>query len=134
MGFSLRSIFSQSYISFASYPILKHAYSLTCHQDEAKLINFSGYDFLVCARCTGIYAGALLSAFIFLFIKEYKISLKIIAVFFLIMLADVLLSSLYIYSYSKIFASLTGFLSGFFLFAYILNIIEEDFIIKQEAF
>jgi len=100
-------------------------YSPVCHQDPSKSIITSSGIFLVCSRCTGIYAGAFLLSFVYLFKKNIK------PVFFLpaaiLMGADVFFVNAGIYNYSKTAAFSTGLLFGLALFPYILHTIENSF-------
>ena len=104
------------------YPFTKMLYSTVCHQQPAKLILYNNSHTLVCARCSGIYLGGLLSSFILIFIKIKKIKNgKIIILSALPMLIDVVFYSIGLYSYSKIVALITGFLFGSVGIIYIYN-------------
>ncbi|MBI1938934.1 MAG: DUF2085 domain-containing protein [Ignavibacteriales bacterium] len=104
------------------YPFAKQSYSLVCHQDQKKLIEVGGCRSLVCARCTGIYLSALILSFAFLF-KQPKQNPPIKYFLFtgILMLVDVIFSSLKVYNYSKTIALLTGILFGSVLFIYFCN-------------
>lgn len=104
--------------------VLSPFYSPVCHQHLEKTITSSSGNFLVCSRCAGIYLGALIPAFIYLFIKEVKLFFLIPAV--LIMLADIFLVNAGVYSYSKTVAISTGLFLGFTVFPYILSAIEKS--------
>lgn len=110
------------------YLPLKNIYAFTCHQSTGKVYSANGFDFLVCARCFGIYTGALLTLLpaIFLSFKKY-LTLKLLAAATVIMLIDVLSTSFGIYSYIKESAFITGLLLGSTAFLYILNVIENYF-------
>lgn len=104
------------------YPIIHNTYSLVCHQDTDKLINLSCGTTLVCARCTGIYTGLLLNSLITIFlIPEIKTSFKLLVLFTVPMLLDVLFVILNFYPYMKAAAFTTGFLFGSILFLYLYN-------------
>ena len=93
-----------------------------CHQQTEKLLSFSGNHTLVCARCSGIYLGGLLSALLLIFITFKKVNNgKLIILAALPMLVDVLLYSVGIYVYSKIIALFTGVLFGSVGIVYIYN-------------
>ena len=100
-------------LAFA-YPFVHKIYSTVCHQQAAKLIEYgNGYHTLVCARCTGIYSGGLLSASVLLFIPKLRIKTgKFILLAALPMVADVTLYSSGVYEYSKTIAFITGLLFG----------------------
>ena len=66
LGFTFNS-FSPKSGAIIFYPFLKQIYSTVCHQTDYKSIEFNGINFLVCARCCGIYFGALLGAVYLLF-------------------------------------------------------------------
>jgi len=103
-------------------PFLKKNYSLLCHQDPQKVIAAGSYETLVCARCAGIYLGALISSFANLFIlKDFLISKKILFLSSIPMILDAVFTTFQIYNYSKIIAFLTGFLFGITSFLYFYN-------------
>ena len=105
-----------------SYPVLSRIYSTVCHQQVEKLIVFNNHNSLVCSRCTGIYIGGFISSFLMLFVSKLNIkNAKILLLASFPMLIDVLLYSIGIYSYSKYFALITGFLFGFVGIVYIYN-------------
>jgi uncharacterized membrane protein len=60
-----------------------------CHQMYERSFSFRGFQFPVCARCTGIYLGYIIA--VILFVVKVKISLKICGVLILIMICDGLL-------------------------------------------
>ena len=100
-------------------PLLKYNYSIVCHTQSEKLFSYSSFHTLVCSRCSGIYFGALISAFLII-IGFYKgVSTKFLILSSLPMLFDVFFSSLSIYDYSHTIALFTGFLLGSIGFFYI---------------
>lgn len=103
---------------------LNHFYSPLCHQNHVKTFSIRSGKFLVCARCTGIYAGSLIAAFLSLIFKKIKSYFLLPAVLF--MLADVLFTSGGIYGYNKGLSFASGLLLGLSLFPYILNILENS--------
>ena len=92
--------------------------ALTCHQIYERSFNFRGYQFPVCARCTGIFVGNIVG--ILLCIVKIKISLKICAVFILMMVYDGFLQLLKIKESNNIRRVITGFLAGI---AYIFSLV-----------
>ena len=102
------------------FPFLDGIYSTVCHQQPEKLIEINGHHTLVCARCTGIYLGGLLSSFIFLIISTLNLKNgKLILVASIPMLIDVVLYSSGLYDYSINIAFITGLLFGSVGIAYI---------------
>lgn len=102
-----------------TYPIIKRTYSLVCHQDSHKLIEFNNRKTLVCSRCTGIYIGTFLISLVFLFKVHFTLpSLKIFISVILITLFDVLSTTFGLYHYTKIIAFTTGLFLGSIAFLY----------------
>jgi uncharacterized membrane protein len=131
-GFSFESLFPNSSLAAVSYPILKHAYGEVCHQLPSKTFLIGSQKLLVCARCTGIYLGALLISFFSLFfIKKLNFGIKLLYISLAPMLIDVIFSTLNIYKYSKLIAFGTGIFFGSIVFVYILAAIENNFIDKK---
>ena len=130
-GFSSASLFPKS-IAIILYPLLKQFYSNVCHQIGYKCIEMNGINFLVCARCSGIYFGGLLSSTVFLLTtKSYQLDVNFIFLAALPMAIDVILYSLGVYHYSKITALTTGFFFGFITVSFILSSIEK-FLFNKE--
>src|SRR5690606_3991281 len=108
-----------------SFFIIHQMYSNVCHQLPERSIEFSGWLFLVCARCTGIYFGAAAASFFSLIInKRIYISRKLIIIALLPMLVDVILYQIKVYQYSKTTAFISGIFSGSAVFLYILFLLE----------
>ena len=104
----------------------EQAYSLVCHQDSDKLLLSGGYSSKVCARCTGIYSGAVLSIALLFFIKRREsINIKYLLLASLPILLDILLYNLNIYAYSKLIAFGSGILFGSAGFFYIASGIDK---------
>ena len=49
-----------------------HAFSPFCHQRADRSFFIAGYQFAVCARCTGVYAGFALTLLLYPFIRSLK--------------------------------------------------------------
>lgn len=118
--FNLMPLFPQKFSNFFFlFPLLQIMYSPVCHQELQKLIcNEIGCTFL-CARCTGIYAGVFIFSLILLLktnVPVYKIKYLFIAGIPII--ADVIASSIGIYSYSRLTAFITGTIFGSAAFYY----------------
>ncbi len=108
---------------------LKKIYSQVCHQDPLKSVYVSGQKFEVCARCTGIYAGSLISSIVVLFFPKIKPhSVKFLFVSMLPMAADVLLYSTGVYNYSKWIAFSTGLFLGSVSILYIFTTIDNYYL------
>jgi len=102
------------------------AYSLVCHQETEKLISSGVYSSKVCARCTGIYSGAVISISLLFFIKLTKsINIKYLLLASLPIFLDVLFYNLNIYTYSKLIAFSSGILFGSAGFFYIASGIDK---------
>ena len=125
LGFTYTSLFPKSQLVIL-YPLLKQVYSPVCHQIPYKSIELNGINFLVCARCSGIYFGGLLSSMIFLFSsRNYSLKVNYLFIAAIPMVLDVILHSTGIYTYSKVIALITGFLFGFVVVSFILFSIEK---------
>jgi uncharacterized membrane protein len=103
-----------------------HTYSIVCHQAEHKLIYLDGSSTYLCARCTGIYIGALVIS-VYLIITEFKttISLKPLIITSSIILLDVIFVNTHLYNYISWIAFTSGFLFGAVIYIHILRIFIE---------
>ena len=104
-------------------PLCKYNYSLVCHIETDKLIYYNSASTFTCARCTGIYFGALIAAFLFLVGITIKVSLKLLFLSFIPILFDIAMYYIGIYQYSITIAFFTGVLLGSVGFIYIRNIL-----------
>lgn len=112
-GFTANVLTNGSDFSIASDPFLNFFFDNVCHQGEDKLISINDFNFLVCARCSGIYFGALLVSFFLLFLfKKQDISFKFFLIASSVLLADVILNNFLLSSYNKISAFTTGLFFG----------------------
>jgi uncharacterized membrane protein len=131
-GFSFESLFPNSSLAAISYPLLKHAYGEVCHQIPSKTFVIENHRLLVCARCTGIYLGALVFSFLSLFFfRKLNLGIKLLYISLVPILIDVIFSSLDIYKYSKLIAFGTGIFFGSIVFIYILTTLENNFVDKK---
>jgi len=107
---------------------LNHSYSIVCHQAEHKLISLEGSSTYLCARCTGLYVGALFMA-VSLLIINFKsgFSLKPLIVTSSILLLDVIFISIRLYNYTSWIAFTSGFLFGAVIYIYLLQVCEKYF-------
>lgn len=118
------------YLNEAAYllPVLSKSYSLVCHQDNCKLIICNGLATLVCARCTGLYIGGLLtSLFLFLLPLKKRLHINYLITVMILIVIDVSAVSAGIYYYSKYTAFITGFLLGSVGFFYLYYGLENFF-------
>jgi uncharacterized membrane protein len=121
IGLSFPILFSSSEFIVLT-PLIKKAYSNVCHQESYKLITIGGNQFLVCARCLGIYTGVLIFSFISIFLKIIPNHIiKLIIISIVMIFADILFYTTGLYGYSKYIAFGTGLFSGSVTFIYILN-------------
>lgn len=120
IGIISPTIFQNEKSFLLAKPLLNQVYSTVCHQQHEKTISIAGENIFVCSRCAGIYMGLLLTSAISLFIVLRIKTFNFLLLTFVLLLLDVILSSFKIYSYSKVFALLTGLLFGssIFLFAF----------------
>jgi len=115
-------------INYIVSTFLKHTYSTVCHQTEHKLFSLDGSHTYLCARCTGLYVGALFMAVLLLIINfKTDFSLKPLIVTSLVLLLDVIFVSLSLYNYTIWIAFTSGFLFGAVIYIYLLQIFEQYF-------
>jgi uncharacterized membrane protein len=132
MGFISAVIFPGSVYVLIASPFLKKIYSTVCHQHIEKTIAYNGHFFLVCARCTGIYLGALFISFISIFtLRRLPQKLTLLYIASIPMIIDVALTTTGLYGYSKITAFITGIFFGSAVFTYILAAIDNNFVDKS---
>jgi len=106
---------------------LPRIYSLVCHRDALKSFFIEGNKLEVCARCTGIYAGALIFSIVAL-VRGFRMrTKKLLYAAIVLMAADVFSYSVGIYGYSKWIAFITGLILGSVSILYIFAGIEEYF-------
>ena len=133
VGFSLKSLSGGAALSIVSSPVLNLFYHNVCHQEDQKLIIINGFPLLVCARCTGIYLGALIASVVILIsLRNIKVS-NILFKFALVILgADVIINNLFLTNYSKLTAFFTGLFFGAVCFFIAISIIENYILTKKE--
>ena len=116
---------------FPFLPFMKYNYSIVCHTEPEKLIRFSTYSTMTCARCTGIYFGSLVMSLLSVLGFKNEISIKLLFISSIPIFIDIILYSLNIYQYSHIAALFTGLFLGSIGFLYIQNTII-DFLTKSK--
>lgn len=104
------------------YPVFDLLSSRVCHQLPEKLIYFNNLHTLVCARCSGIYAGSFLaSVYILISANKPNIRFNILLFSAFPLFTDVILYSTGIYNYFHPIAFFTGALFGTICFFYIFQ-------------
>ncbi len=115
------------------YPFQKMIYSNVCHQNPTKSLGCNNGLFLVCARCSGIYFGAIISSLILIFYKhQINFKTKYLYLLSVPMIIDVTFLTFNIYNYNKFASAFTGFLFGSAVFVYILGGIENLLFTEQK--
>lgn len=107
--------------------IFANLYSTVCHQQSEKCISIGSAQMLVCARCAGIYFGALVTGLGIFSLRKVQLNEKLLFITLLIVCSDVLLVAIGIYDYSKIISFSTGLLLGGSVYAYLMKEIETFF-------
>jgi uncharacterized membrane protein len=87
---------------------------------------------LVCARCAGIYFGALVTGLSFFSLKRFQLNAKLLFITLLILCADVLLVIIGIYTYSKTISFTTGLLFGGSVYIYLMKELENFFFTSKK--
>lgn len=83
---------------------------------------------MVCARCTGIYFGAMITAILNLLPVSVSISKRLLFYSAIPMLVDVILIHLGVYQYNKVISFITGNIFGASVFIFIFEIIKDYFV------
>ena len=94
--------------------------ALTCHQIYERSFTLKGYQFPVCARCTGIFLGNIIG--ILLSIMKFRISIKICVLLIFIMACDGFLQLFKIKESTNIRRFFTGILAGMGYIFILVNI------------
>jgi hypothetical protein len=110
------SPFSRNYTGLV-FLFTDKIYSIVCHQETAKSFFIDGNKLEVCARCTGIYSGAVIFSIAGLLFRKLRPRDK-----------KWLLYSAGIYDYSKWVAFSTGMILGSASILYIFTGIEDYFL------
>lgn len=113
--------------------ILNYVYSLVCHQNNSDLLHLDINYLLVCTRCAGLYFGALIFI-ILLIVMPFKVKLGLKPFFFFTapLIIDAIAIRMGIYNYSAEFTFVTGFMCGAIIIIYIINTIENSFLIPED--
>lgn len=109
--------------------LIYHIYAATCHQLPERSFFFMGFKLAVCARCTGIYAGFLVTSLIYPLIKDIdnrKIGGKKLLILSMIPMGlDGGLQLLTGYESNNTLRLATGLFFGFILPFYVIPIYNE---------
>ncbi len=111
--------------------LLAKTYSRVCHQESSKCILIGNESMLVCARCAGIYLGALITGLLFLFNRIPELKIKLLVIASIPLLLDVCLMFLGFYNYSQTIAFITGLAFGSIVYLFLLSEIENIFLNKS---
>ena len=95
--------------------------ALSCHQIYERSFNFRGYQFPVCARCTGIFIGHVIA--IFLCVIKVRISTKICVLLIFVMACDGFLQLFKLKKSTNIRRLITGILAGAGCIFMLVNIV-----------
>lgn len=116
------------------HQLIKFFYSPVCHQKLERSFTCNHLQFMVCARCMGIYFGALLAAGFNLLPISISISKRFLIYSAIPIAADVIMLNLGVYQYNKFLSFVTGNLFGASVFIFIFEIIKDYFLeIKKET-
>ena len=107
--------------------LLSKIYSTVCHQESAKCISIGSASMLVCARCAGIYSGALTAGLFTLLLIVPSISLKVFMLSLIPLVIDVFFTFTGVYGYSQSLAFATGLVFGGVMYLFLLNELENLF-------
>lgn len=106
------------------YPFTKSLFSRICHGMSDRCFEMDGIPFHLCSRCLGIYSGLFAGSITILFLKNQTVHFtkrRYLLIAFSPILINKLLEFLLIMEYSKVWALISGILSGYLIFLYIGN-------------
>lgn len=110
-----------------AHHLLKFLYSPICHQIFERSFNCNHLQLMVCARCTGIYFGALIISLFNLLPISISISKRFLFYASLPLIIDVLLLNMNVYQYNKMVSFITGNIFGASVFIFIFEILKDYF-------
>lgn len=111
--------------------LLSRIYLGVCHQETSKCFMIAEGNMLVCARCAGIYLGALFFGLITLKYKFSGFGLHLLLLALAPIFIDVFCTSFGIYTYSKFVALSTGLIFGVVIYIFLINELEKYFSTKS---
>jgi uncharacterized membrane protein len=113
--------------NFVSNYLLTRIYSIVCHQESVKCISLGSATMLVCARCSGIYAGALIAGLLSLLVTLPAINIKVLLISTIPLAMDVFFTFTEVYAYSKSVAFVTSLAFGSTIYLLIISELENLF-------
>ena len=122
LGFIQPKLLTQNN-SLTNY-FLEKIYSRVCHQENGKCIIIANDSMLVCARCAGIYFGALVIGLLTLIQSFPALKIKVLIIASLPILLDVCFTFLGVYKYSQPIAFFTGLAFGGTVYLFLLSELE----------
>lgn len=106
------------------YPFTKSLFSRICHGISDRCFEINGMSLHLCSRCLGIYSGLFAGSITILFLNNRMTVFtkrRYLLIAFSPILIHKLLELLSIVDYSKLWALISGILSGYLIFLYIGN-------------
>lgn len=108
--------------------LMNFGHRLGCHQMEERSFHFKGYQFPVCARCTGVFVGEIIA--IILLLLGIKISIFVSIALLLIMGLDWFIQYIKLLQSTNIRRLITGTLAGigltfiyYYVIVFVINIV-----------
>ena len=108
--------------------LMNFGHRLGCHQMEERSFHFKGYQFPVCARCTGVFVGEIIA--IILLLLGIKINIFVSIALLLIMGFDWFIQYIKLLQSTNIRRVITATLAGigltfiyYYLIVFIINIV-----------
>lgn len=129
-GFLLQAITSID--NSISNFLVSRIYSTVCHQESSKCLSIGSASMLVCARCAGIYTGALIAGLLSLLLIVPSISKRVLILSAIPLAMDVFLTFTEVYTYSQGLAFATGLAFGGMV--YLLTISESENLFSNKLY
>ncbi len=111
-----------------TYHLIKFIYSPVCHQKIERSFSCNHFQLMVCARCSGIYFGAMIAALLNLLPVSVTISKRFLFYAAIPMLIDIILINSGVYEYIKVISFITGNIFGATVFIFIFDIVKDYFV------
>lgn len=112
--------------------LMEYGHRIGCHQMPARSFFYKGYQFPVCARCTGVIIGEIIC--IITILVNIKLSIILYTVLLLIMGLDWFIQYINILESNNIRRLITGILGGFGLTGIYYYVIVNLFKILKSTF
>lgn len=111
--------------------LMEYGHRIGCHQIPERSFFYNGYQFPVCARCTGVIIGEIICIITILF--NIKLSIIIYIALLLVMGADWFIQYIHLLESNNIRRVITGVLGGYGLTGiyYYTIVIIFNFLIEQ---